>query len=114
MQDASIKIGPELNFFKEYDKVKSGSEIYLLGYNEYNVAKILYDNKELYIDGNLLTNNKNYIFNNVDDVVYAKNNTKAYNLQVHILAIILYFFLQNIYLLIFAMNYFCLAKSNVL
>ena len=36
------------------------------------------DNKELYIDGNLLTNNKNYIFNNVDDVVYAKNNTKAY------------------------------------
>jgi uncharacterized protein YgiM (DUF1202 family) len=78
IQDASIKIGPELNFFKEYNKVKSGTKIYLLGYNEYNVAKILYDNKELYIDGNLLTNNKDYIFNNVDGVVYAKNNTKAY------------------------------------
>lgn len=76
--DASIMVGPELDRYSVYKNIEMGTQLKVLGYNKFNVAKVLFDGKELYIDANLLTNNKDYIFENVDGVVYAKTNISAY------------------------------------
>ena len=79
MEETPLSYGPEIGKYDTYTTLPSGTEIKVLGFNEFNTAKLDYDNLILYVDGSLLTNNKDYIFNDVDSVIYAKNDIKAYN-----------------------------------
>lgn len=78
LSETQIITGPELDKYAKYIDITPGTEINVLGFNEYNVAKIFYENEELYIDTLALTSNKDYVFETVDGVVYAKNNISVY------------------------------------
>lgn len=73
-----IKIEPK-DDCEDYGTIEKGSEISILGYNEFGYAKISYDNQELYIKNENLTDNKNEIFFDCNSTMYTSENIEVYD-----------------------------------
>lgn len=78
LETINIKKGPTDNS-ENYAELEKGSTIQILGYNEYGYAKIKYDGKDLYIKTDVLIDDLNYIFNQVNSTMYIKETTNAYS-----------------------------------
>lgn len=77
-QTINVKIEPK-DDCEEYCTMEKGSELSVLGYNDFGYAKILLDNQELYVKNENLTDNKNEIFFDCEYTRYSANDIEIYD-----------------------------------
>lgn len=77
-QTINVKIEPK-DDCEEYCSLEKGSELSILGYNDFGYVKILLDNQELYVKNENLTDNKDEIFFECEYVRYASNEIEIYD-----------------------------------
>lgn len=77
-ENIDIKIEPK-DDCENFGVLEKGSSITILGYNDFGYAKILYNNEELYIKNENLTNNKDEIFFDCELVRYTADAIELYD-----------------------------------
>ena len=77
-KEIAIKIEPK-NDSEDYCTIKKGTELSILGYNDFGFAKIIMDGKELYVNTENLIDNKDSIFFECDYKMYTINETNIYS-----------------------------------
>lgn len=77
-ENIDIKIEPK-DDCDNFGILEKGSEITILGYNDFGYVKILYNNQELYIKNENLASNKDEIFFDCELIRYTADNIELYD-----------------------------------